>query len=879
MTPQHIISQLLESDSSQYLKNLELLKKIIIISYLGRLQINGLPPDNQIALGNYLFDNEQLIFDFTRLSDEKKAIFMQWFLEPHQKEKTKNFLSGSTVNEYRGFTAEVSLTWWGRIKSWVEGTYLEYWKISDLNLSLKNISQYKLTGIEMCHGSHGILIGFHQFLVPGTGTKYKDPNDPQQEPLGNTKRVFITDKLVDRLIALNTKNIKFESICKNPHPQSIEVTDPQERLDKMYDYRKMQRFMSLKPWYIRMWSWLLPWLTEEKEKSKSIKEKQIVPLHETKKLEIFRFLKSHQILVREKKPNIENIVFCGGGAKIYAHVGVCKALNEAKIYPEKFAGSSAGAIMALMCYLGYSGVEIEELFKHFKHEHLVHFDINLNGISEAHSLKTALDFAIAYKLNQIVTKYQIPYPDGKITFATLEMIRQKCPGCGIGKELVVTATNKRQGSTRYFSLVRSPSFEVSEAVKISASFPIVYRSTLIDGEEHNDGGVLNNFPTEAFFDDHSTLLESEYGNNLKVLAVKFDDGPERKAIDRVMDRVYRENVILNGIYTLLTGVSDPASGWERDRLKLRKYACQSIVINVDNVSSSSFSVSEKSRKEMIASGYTETLNYLNMRYHKNELQEYENEEYMYSTFSSLGELLSYCCYRGDKYWFDVVYQLIEESTAPNQSELMKQAEELKALYFNPPNSISQIPKHEENSFTFFGNEAPQSSLLTIQSENHKILLAVFPIFLKLSQDLLKDSVDKKAFDDARHSFSLKSPFACLKHFAKIRKEAHVIIHIVVNLLKELKENPSENVYNALNQVLQWLTSGKNIYKEEYFARWDLTFSQSIRLLNAISDNSHPHFRLIRSLSRKCEPMQRVVSGVFCEDYDDFEREEAFSYTV
>lgn len=253
--------------------------------------------------------------------------------------------------------------------------------------------------------------------------------------------------------------------------------------------------------------------------------------------------------------------------------------------------------MALMCYLGYSGDEIEELFKHFKHEHLVHFDINLNGISEAHSLKTALDYAIAYKLNQIVTQYQIPYPEGIITFATLEMIRQKCPGCGIGKEIVVTATNKRQGSTRYFSLIRSPNFEVSEAVKISASFPIVYRSTLIDGEEHNDGGVLNNFPTEAFFDDHSTLLESEYGNNLKVLAVKFDDGPERKAIDRVMDKVYRENVILNWIYTLLTGVSDPASGWERDRLKLRKYACQSIVINVDNVSSSSFSVSKKAERK------------------------------------------------------------------------------------------------------------------------------------------------------------------------------------------------------------------------------------------------------------------------------------------
>ena len=120
MTPQHVISQLLESDAPQQPRNLELLKKIIITSYLGRLQINGLPPDNKVALGSYLFDNEQMMFDFTRISDEKRTLFMNWFLEPHQQDKTKSFLSGVTVNEYRGFTAEVSLTWWGRIKSWMQ---------------------------------------------------------------------------------------------------------------------------------------------------------------------------------------------------------------------------------------------------------------------------------------------------------------------------------------------------------------------------------------------------------------------------------------------------------------------------------------------------------------------------------------------------------------------------------------------------------------------------------------------------------------------------------------------------------------------------------------------------------------------------------------
>lgn len=103
---------------------------------------------------------------------------------------------------------------------------------------------------------------------------------------------------------------------------------------------------------------------------------------------------------------------------------------------------------------------------------------------------------------------------------------------------------------------------------------------------------------------------------------------------------------------------------------------------------------------MIDSGYEETKNYLDMRYHKNESEEYENEEFMYETFSSLGELLSYCCYRGDKQWFERVYQLIEKSTAPNRKELMQQAQELRALYFN---SGSHSPKNypqDDNSLTF-----------------------------------------------------------------------------------------------------------------------------------------------------------------------------------
>lgn len=123
-------------------------------------------------------------------------------------------------------------------------------------------------------------------------------------------------------------------------------------------------------------------------------------IHETETVHIYQRSRTKEIIVRETKPDIDNIVFCGCGAKIFAHVGVWKALNESKIRPTKFAGSSAGAIMALLCYLDYSAEDISDFFKNFKQEHLVHFEINRNGLSDPHSLKQHLIMRLLIKLNR-----------------------------------------------------------------------------------------------------------------------------------------------------------------------------------------------------------------------------------------------------------------------------------------------------------------------------------------------------------------------------------------------------------------------------------------------------------------------------------------------
>lgn len=863
MTPQHVISQLLESDS-KYPNNLELLKKIILVTYLGRLSINGLPADNQISLGNYLFDNERTLFDLTRLSHRKRILFNEWLLASHQQEKSCDYPARVSTNEYRGFTAEVELSLWGKINNWVKKTNSEHWKITDLSLSLN----YQLTGIELCHGQDAMLIGFNQFLAPATGTKYKAANDDQPEPLGNTKRVLITDSLVDLLYASAIKQFNFEILCKSPHPQAVDVIDQDKRHQEMHTYRSVQKFIAIKPWYRQLWNWFRSiFIEQEKIPPYEFKNNPLTILYKNDTTTIYQRDFSREIILSEARPDIKNLVFCGGGSKIFAHVGVWKALSEASIKPVKFAGSSAGAIMALLCYLGYEADEIAELFTHFKQQHLIYLDIDKNGLSDPHALKTALDYVIARKLDTITRNLNIEYPTGRISFALLNQLKNAYPQCGIGDELIVTATNKRLRKTTYFSLEQSPDMELSEAVKISSSVPLLYRNTVINGDEHNDGGVLNNFPTEVFSDDHSTLLESEYGNNLQLLAVQFDNGTERNTVDRVMDRVYKENFIINWFYSLITGVKDPASGWEQDRMKLRKYSAQSIIVAIDSRSSASFSVDSEMQLTLINSGYQATKDYLNARYSLCD-GIYKNVEMMYSTFNSLSDLLAYCCYRGDLSWFNIIDNLIAESSLPNKARLIAHATELRKLYFNTDN-VTAIEQEvlSVSAVSFFARSNTENFALTPNAANPQILLALYPIFLKLNEQLSVSGDDKKLLALAHHAFNINEPFRCLHFFEQMKGDMHVVLYAIIKMIKELQHQPSELIFSVLKQAQEILYGSGDISSPIYYGQWDLTIQQcmrSLKLINNDEQQSQAH-RLLGLLSQRAEPLQTISDGAFLED--------------
>lgn len=854
MTSQYIMSQLLKSDAKN-LNNIDLLKKIILTVSLGRLQINGQLPDKAVILAKYLFSQERIILDFSRVAEKRKISFLAWLLQAHQQDKIISYSYDLAVNEYRGYTAEGSLSWFGRLGKWIKREHTEHWSIAGANFPLN----YNISTINMCHGQHGVLIGFDQSNASVTKI---DPDEPQSELIRNTNRVFITDHLIELIQKKYLQHhIDYEALCHRPHPLSVDVPNYELRYQNMLDYRKSQQYTPQMSWYQRLWSWFISWFKKDPIVTKETatpSKKKLTKLYETETIKIFQ-RSNQQLIVQEKKPDIENLVYAGGGARMFAHVGVWQALQEAKIVPKRFAGSSAGAIMGLVCYLGFSAKDIRELFQNLKKEHVVYFNINSKGLSDARAMKTALDYFIALKIDEVVTKYGLVRPQGRITFAILDSFRKQCPDCGIGEEFVVTATNKHLSETSYFSALTTPDMEVSEAVKVSCSIPLVFRDTQINGYDFNDGGVLNNFPTNVFHLGATTFLESEYGNNLKTLAVQFDTGIEYSIVNQGR-RISKEHFIVNWILGFLAGVNDVARSWEQDRLRLRKYSGQTILIDAKNVAVADFNIKEE-RKQLEKEGYLAAQNYLFVRYGENKEELYVNKEWMYSTFNSLDELLIYTCYRGDLKWFNIICDLINQSSSLDKLAQLQYAKELHSLYFEP--IITSIT-HEPSKVMRY-------------KWHDKLFLILYPILLKLSAHFIKNAEEHDLFERARHVFMSDAPLAFLANLAQIKGETHILFYIFYNVtsliedeLSQLSPNNEslEKYFAALQLVNHILESSQNMMQPELFAQWNVNFRQVSRILKCFENNSIFLLSLCNSLKHKEEPLQVVSNQVFHEELQE-----------
>jgi NTE family protein len=156
------------------------------------------------------------------------------------------------------------------------------------------------------------------------------------------------------------------------------------------------------------------------------------------------------------------LVLSGGAARGFVHAGVLKALDERSLSPGIISGVSAGAIVGSFYCDGFEPEEICEIFRKDRIFEFVKLKFKRHGIFSTEGLRDVLKKNLRSKRIE-----------------------------DLQKPLVIVTTNLDKGVTTYFT-----EGELLDRVLASASLPVLFHPTMINGNNYVDGGVTNNFPLE-----------------------------------------------------------------------------------------------------------------------------------------------------------------------------------------------------------------------------------------------------------------------------------------------------------------------------------------------------------------------------------------------
>ena len=271
------------------------------------------------------------------------------------------------------------------------------------------------------------------------------------------------------------------------------------------------------------------------------------------------------------------LVLEGGGVKGIAYVGALKALDAygVTLRLTRFAGTSAGSIIAALLAAGYTREELYEVmmnldFKKFED----HWDpIRL---ATRYGLYAG-DFLLSWMQDRLETKL------GKQpTFSEMP------------NALHVFATNLNTRGLAEFSNAKTPDVSVAEAVRCSMSIPLFFAAYELNGDLHVDGGVVLNYPITPF----------EHPDPESVLGLHLDDLSHKKPVrypleyDEIVDYVKALFETVVSAQQIVELEFDPVA--ER----------QTVHIDDDGISATDFGLTESHKKKLYDNGYAATTKYL-----------------------------------------------------------------------------------------------------------------------------------------------------------------------------------------------------------------------------------------------------------------------------
>ena len=196
-----------------------------------------------------------------------------------------------------------------------------------------------------------------------------------------------------------------------------------------------------------------------------------------------------------------NLVLSGGSFKASAFIGCYKYIEEHGHADsiQNIIGSSAGSIIGFMICLGYTWKQMRE-FVATEATKFADQEIDIENIFNIFYTLGVDDGAEAIKVFERAFNIKYPKLEPNITFINFVKLT--------GKNFIVCGSNISTASISYFGVDTTPDMEVTTALRISVSIPLIMTPVIYKDNLYVDASLFNNFPIEYFYDKNIPFIDT-----------------------------------------------------------------------------------------------------------------------------------------------------------------------------------------------------------------------------------------------------------------------------------------------------------------------------------------------------------------------------------
>lgn len=188
------------------------------------------------------------------------------------------------------------------------------------------------------------------------------------------------------------------------------------------------------------------------------------------------------------------LVLSGGGAKGLAHIGALKVIDSLGVKVDYVAGTSMGAIIGALYASGYSGNQLDSIFKNIDFDDIINDD--LPRASKAfYERGNDEKYAIKLPFNDFKIKLPSALSRGQNTHNLLSRLTLHVNQINDFSKLPIPffciATNIETGQA-----VMLDKGNLVQSVMASGALPSIFQTVIINDQILTDGGVVNNYPVD-----------------------------------------------------------------------------------------------------------------------------------------------------------------------------------------------------------------------------------------------------------------------------------------------------------------------------------------------------------------------------------------------